>query len=92
MRRNVVSDIFNKLINTDMEKITRYIVDVSEQVVKDYQQNFEFLRNNENKIRNVILERYLKKSRNNHNMMEYRFEVEAIENYNEKEQEYKGKS
>lgn len=92
MRRNVVSDIFNKLINTDMEKITRYIVDVSEQVVKDYQQNFEFLRNNENKIRNVILERYLKKSRNNHNMMEYRFEAEAIENYNEEEQEYKGRT
>lgn len=89
---NTFDDIIKILKDSHVEKITKYIMDVSEKIVEDYQRNSKFLKNDENKIRNTILEEYLIKNKNNCNMMEYRFEPEAIDNYNKEKQEYEGRT
>ena len=48
----------------EVEKITKYLLEISELIIEDYQKNKRKLpKNNENKIRNVLIEEYLIKKK-----------------------------
>ena len=81
-----MSGILNKkilavLYRANFEKITKYVVDICELIVEDYLQNQLKLPNDENKIRSIMLEEYLKKQKNSYGMSNYRFDLEVPENY-----------
>lgn len=74
-------NILNALYRANFEKITNYILDICELVVKDYEKKQLKLPNDENRIRSIMLEEYLKKKKNSYGMSDYRFELEVPENY-----------
>lgn len=81
-----MSGILNKKILTalyraNFEKITKYILDICELIVEDYEKKNLKLPNDENRIRSIMLEEYLKKQKSSYGMSDYRFELEVPENY-----------
>lgn len=73
--------ILEALYRANFEKITSYILDICELVVKDYEKKQLKLPNDENRIRSIMLEEYLKKEKDSYGMSDYRFELEVPENY-----------
>ena len=74
-------NILSKLWRADFDKITNYILDICELVVEDYENKQLKLPNDENKIRSIMLEEYMKKQKGSYGMSDYRFELEVPENY-----------
>lgn len=74
-------DILEALCRANFEKITNYILDICELVVEDYGKKQLKLPNDENKIRSIMLEEYLKKQKVSYDMSNYRFDLEVPENY-----------
>lgn len=83
-------NISEALCRANFEKIIRYIIDICELIVEDYKNNQRQLPNNENKIRSIMLEGYIKKNKFAYGMEGYRFDNEVPENYLGKGQ-YKGR-
>ena len=73
--------ILDALYRANFEKITKYILDICELLVDDYQNKQLKLANDENKIRSIMLEEYMKKQKASYGMSDYRFELEVPENY-----------
>lgn len=73
--------ILESLYRANFEKITSYILDICELIVEDYGKKQLKLPNDENKIRSIMLEEYLKKQKSSYGMSDYRFELEVPENY-----------
>lgn len=81
-----MSSILNKnileaLYRAHFEKIINYIIDICKLVVEDYEKRQLKLPNDENSIRSIMLEEYLKTQKNSYGMSDYRFELEVPENY-----------
>ncbi|RKJ38107.1 hypothetical protein D7X25_30885 [bacterium 1XD42-8] len=74
-------DILEALCRANFEKITNYILDICELVVEDYEKKQLKLPNDENKIRSIMLEEYLRKQKVSYDMSNYRFDLEVPENY-----------
>ncbi len=74
-------NILKALYKANFEKIVQYILDICELIVKDYEEKQLKLPNNENQIRSIMLEEYLKKLKDFYSMSDYRFELEVPENY-----------
>lgn len=74
-------NILDALYRANFEKITKYILDICELVAEDYQNKQLKLPNDENRIRSIMLEEYMKKQKASYGMSDYRFELEAPENY-----------
>ena len=74
-------DILEALCRANFEKITNYILGICELVVEDYGKKQLKLPNDENKIRSIMLEEYLKKQKVSYDMSNYRFDLEVPENY-----------
>ncbi len=74
-------DILEALCRANFEKIANYILDICELVVEDYGKKQLKLPNDENKIRSIMLEEYLKKQKVSYDMSNYRFDLEVPENY-----------
>lgn len=74
-------NILEALYRANFEKITNYIIDICELVVGDYEKKQLKLPNDENKIRSIMLEEYLKPQKDSYGMSDYRFELEVLENY-----------
>ena len=52
---------------TEVDKITKYLLEISELIIGDYQKNkLKLPKNNENKIRNVLIEEYLIKRKDDY--------------------------
>ena len=73
--------ILDALYRANFEKITKYILDICELVTEDYQNKQLKLPNDENRIRSIMLEEYMKKQKASYGMSDYRFELEVPENY-----------
>lgn len=73
--------ILDTLYRANFEKITNYILDICELLVEDYEKKQRKLPNDENKIRSIVLEEYLKQKKSSYGMSDYRFELEVPENY-----------
>lgn len=56
-------NILNALYRANFEKITAYILDICSLIVEDYERKQLKLPNDENKIRSIMLEEYMKKLR-----------------------------
>lgn len=74
-------NILDELCRANFEKITNYILDICKLIVEDYEKKQLKLPNDENRIRSIMLEEYLKKQRGFYSMSDYRFELEVPENY-----------
>lgn len=74
-------NILEALYRANFEKITNYIIDICELVLRDYEKNQMKLPNDENRIRSIILEEYLKRQKGIYGMSDYRFDLEIPENY-----------
>lgn len=74
-------NILEALYRANFEKITNYIIDICELVVEDYEKKQLKLPNDENKIRSIMLEEYLKPQKDSYGISDYRFELEVPENY-----------
>lgn len=74
-------DIIEALYRANFEKITNYILNICELVVEDYEKKRLKLPNDENKIRSIMVEEYMKKQKSVYGMSDYRFEIETPENY-----------
>lgn len=81
MRGILNRNILEALYRANFEKITNYIIDICELVVEDYEKKQLKLPNDENKIRSIMLEEYLKTQKDSYGMSDYRFELEVPENY-----------
>lgn len=81
MNKILDKKILQALNRANFEKITSYILDICELVVKDYRNRHLNLPNDENKIRSIMLEEYMQKHKNTYKMSDYRFELEVPENY-----------
>lgn len=74
-------DILKALYRANFEKITAYILNICELIVEDYERKQFKLPNEENKIRSIMLEEYMKTQKGIYGMSDYRFELEVPENY-----------
>lgn len=74
-------NILKALYRANFEKITAYIIDICELIVEDYERKKFKLPNDENKIRSIMLEEYMKTQKSVYGMSDYRFELEVPENY-----------
>ena len=74
-------DILEALYRADFEKIITYILAICNLVAEDYEKSQLRLPNDENKIRSIMLEEYMNKKKKTYEMLDYRFEPEAQENY-----------
>lgn len=74
-------DILKALYRANFEKIIVYILDICELIVEDYERKQFKLPNDENKIRSIMLEEYMKTQKGIYGMSDYRFELEVPENY-----------
>ena len=81
MRGILSKNILDALYKANFEKITKYIIDIYELLVEDYQNKKLKLPNDENRIRSIMLEEYMKKQKASYGMSDYRFELEVPENY-----------
>ena len=76
---------------TEVDQIAKYLLEISELIIKDYQQNkLKLPKNSENKIRNVLIEEYLIKKKSDYGIS-YWFDSEVPENWNKKEEKYDGR-
>ena len=73
--------ILEKLYRANFEKITNYILEICELVAQDYEKKQLKLPNEENTIRSIMLEEYMKKQKYNYGMSSYMFELEVPEHY-----------
>ncbi|MBD5466244.1 MAG: hypothetical protein HDR22_10625 [Lachnospiraceae bacterium] len=74
-------DILDALWQANFEKMINYVLDICQLVVEDYEQKQMKMPNDENQIRSILLEEYLKKQKSAYDMSDYRFELEVPENY-----------
>lgn len=74
-------NILKSLHRANFEKITKYIQNICELVVKDYEKRQLKLPNDENRIRSIMLEEYMKKHKSSYGMLDYRFDLEVPDNY-----------
>ncbi len=74
-------DIIEALYRANFEKITNYILNICELVVEDYEKKRLKLPNDENKIRSIMVEEYMKKQKSVYGMSDYKFDIEMPENY-----------
>lgn len=74
-------DIIEALYRANFEKITNYILNICELVVEDYEKKRLKLPNDENKIRSIMVEEYMKMQKSVYGMSDYRFDIEMPENY-----------
>lgn len=74
-------NILQALYRANFEKITNYILEICELVVEDYEKKQLKLPNDENGIRSIMLEEYMKRQKGSYGMSDYRFELEVPENY-----------
>ena len=74
-------NILKALYRANFEKITTFILDICELIVEDYERKQLKLPNDENKIRSIMLEEYMKTHKGVYGMSDYRFELEVPENY-----------
>ncbi len=74
-------NILGALYRANFEKIANYILTICELVVEDYEKKRLKLPNDENQIRSIMLEEYMKKQKGVYGMSDYRFELEVSENY-----------
>lgn len=74
-------DIIEALYRANFEKIANYIFNICELVVEDFEKKRLKLPNDENKIRSIMVEEYMKKQKSVYGMSDYRFEIETPENY-----------
>ncbi len=74
-------NILEALYRANFEKIANYILTICELVVEDYEKKRLKLPNDENQIRSIMLEEYMKKQKGVYGMSDYRFELEVPENY-----------
>ncbi len=74
-------DILDALWQANFEKMINYLLDICQLVVEDYEQKQMKMPNDENQIRSILLEEYLKKQKSAYDMSDYRFELEVPENY-----------
>lgn len=83
----------NAIRNNIFEQITKYIVLCCETMINDLKKENVFLPNDENKIRNYLLENYLDDNlfRKINNMQMFRFDSENAENYDPITNTYKGR-
>lgn len=81
MRGMLNRNILRALYRASFEKIINYILDICELVVEDYEKKQLKLPNDENGIRSIILEEYMKRQKGAYGMSDYRFELEVPENY-----------
>lgn len=76
---------------TEVDQIAKYLLEISELIIKDYQQNkLKLPKNSENKIRNVLIEEYLIKKKSDYGIS-YWFDSEVPENWNKEEEKYDGR-
>lgn len=68
MKGILSKNILEALHRANFEKIANYILDICESVVDDYKKKNLKLPNDENKIRSIMLEEYMKKQKNNYGM------------------------
>lgn len=73
--------ILQALYQANFEKIINYILEICEVVVEDYEKKQLKLPNDENGIRSIMLEEYMKRQKGAYGMSDYRFELEVPENY-----------
>lgn len=86
--------ILNNIVKESIfEKIGRYIFICCERMKDDLLDSKRMLPNDENKIRNFLLEKYLDNNscRREHNMMMYHFDSELSVNFIEEDLRYKGR-
>lgn len=81
MKGMLNKNILQALCRAGFEKLTNYILDICELVVEDYEKKQLKLPNDENKIRSIMLEEYMKRQKSAYGMSDYRFELEVPENY-----------
>ena len=81
MIKKLNKHISGALYRANFNKIIKYILDICEMIVKDYEAKLSKLPNDENAIRSIMLEEYLTKQRKNYDMLGYKFEPETLENY-----------
>ncbi len=74
-------EIQKALYKADFEKITDYICSMCRLAVEDYGTRQRQMPNDENAIRSIMLEEYMKKQKAAHDMSGYRFDPEALEHY-----------
>lgn len=74
-------NILQALYRANFEKIINYILEICELVVEDYEKKQLKLPNDENGIRSIMLEEYMKRQKGSYGMSDYRFELEVPENY-----------
>ena len=86
MRGKINHKISDALRLDDLEQITGYILEICELLIGDFTRKNRKLPNNENRIRNIMLEEYLDNDivRKNHDMLDYSFTPETQENYDGK--------
>lgn len=81
MKEILNKNILQALYRANFEKITNYILDICDLVVEDYEKKQLKLPNDENQIRSIMLEEYMKRQKGVYGMSDYRFELEVPENY-----------
>lgn len=81
MKEILNKNILQALYRANFEKITNYILEICELVVEDYEKKQLKLPNDENGIRSIMLEEYMKRQKGAYDMSDYRFELEVPENY-----------
>lgn len=80
---NLKKELKEALQQSSFDKIVQYMMDMSETLVSDLAKRGDKLPNDENKIRSIILEKYLDNDeiRKINRMTSYRFTPENMENY-----------
>lgn len=81
MSRILKKDILDALYQANFDKITNYILDICRLIVDDYEQKQLKMPNDENQIRSIMLEEYMKKQKGAYDMEDYRFDLEVPEHY-----------
>lgn len=81
MRCILDKNFLEALWKANFEKIINYILKICELIVEDYNKKQLKLPNDENKIRSIMLEEYIKKYKEPQDMLNYKFDLEVPENY-----------
>lgn len=81
----MISDVFRERVcNAVYCRITDFLVDICDGIIVDCEQSNRKLPNDENIIRNVMIEDYIKKWKFSKRMADFRFESENPEHYDGK--------
>ncbi|QIK70580.1 hypothetical protein G7062_09815 [Erysipelothrix sp. HDW6C] len=91
---NLNIKLINSVTKAFTSRVTSYVITSCESLSTEYIRNGLLIPNNENKIRNVLLEDFLdhEDHRRKHKMKDYRFEPETQENYDSEIMDYKGRA